>query len=111
MTSVKYYKDTQHEYITEFLNSISPKQQSKVIRIIHTIEEYGLTSANPHLKKIFNTPFWEIRILGKDNIRILYVSVILDEIILIHGFIKKTQKTPTKEIKIAMKRYQQLIDN
>lgn len=111
MTLVKYYKDTQHRYISEFLDSINTKQQSKVIRIITTIEKYGLTSANPHLRKIENTPLWEIRILGKDNIRIFYVSIISNEIILLHGFIKKSQKTPSNEIKIALKRYQQLIDN
>ena len=34
MTLVKYYKDTQHRYISEFLDSLNTKQQSKVIKIL-----------------------------------------------------------------------------
>lgn len=104
MTTVNYYRDTNHQYISEFLDKLNHQQQSKVIRIISTIEKYGLDSVNPHLRKVLNTPLWEIRILGKDNIRILYISLVKSEIVLLHGFIKKTQKTPSKEIQIALNR-------
>ena len=60
----------------------------------------------PHTKKLTGTPFWEIRILGKDNLRVVYISQVKDEVIVLHGFIKKSQKTPDKEIDIAFKRFQ-----
>lgn len=110
MTTVNYYHDNNHQYISEFLDKLNHQQQSKVIRLISTIEKYGLDSANPHLRKVLNTPLWEIRILGKDNIRIFYVSIIFNEIILLHGFIKKTQKTPPKEIQIALNRLNRYLD-
>jgi phage-related protein len=62
------------------------------------------------LKKISSTPFWEIRILGKDNARIFYITENQNTIILLHGFIKKTKKTPSKEIAITFKRYKDIID-
>lgn len=65
---------------------------------------YGLSTALPHLKKLTGSPLWEIRILGQDNIRILYVTIHQDSILLLHGFIKKTQKTPNREINTALKR-------
>ena len=110
MTNVNYYRDINHQYISEFLDKLNHQQQSKVIRIISTIEKYGLDSVNPHLRKVLNTPLWEIRILGKDNIRILYVSVIFNEIVLLHAFTKKTQKTPLKEIQIALNRLNHYLD-
>ena len=56
-----------------------------------------------------NYPLWEIRVLGKDNIRVLYTWRYKDTIILLHGFIKKKQKTPRKDINIAMSRYEELM--
>jgi len=66
---------------------------------------YGLSSLLPHVKKLTGTPLWEIRILGKDSIRILYVLIQEENVLVLHGFIKKTQKTPTKEIELATNRY------
>ena len=66
---------------------------------------YGLTSIIPHTKKLKGSPLWEIRIRGKDNIRILYVVHTENSIVVFHGFVKKTQKTSQKEIDIALERY------
>ncbi len=90
--------------IKEFITKLQLNQKIKVLRMIQLIDQYGLTTANPHLKKITSTPLWEIRILGKDNIRILYLINTPNSILLLHGFTKKTQKTPPKEIQTALKR-------
>jgi len=91
--------------IREFILSLQKNQQAKIRRILQLINDYGLTSANPHIKKLSGTPFWEIRILGKDNIRILYVASDINSILVLHGFNKKTQKMPIKELNIAFKRF------
>lgn len=89
--------------IKEFLDKRS-SAKLKALRILSHIEEYGLTTAIPHIKKLTGTPLWEIRILGQDSVRILYVSKAEKQILLLHAFEKKTDKTPTKEIKIALNR-------
>lgn len=66
-----------------------------------------MESVLPHTKKLSGTPFWEIRVLGRDNIRVIYIVQTEKTVIVLHGFIKKKQKTPTKEILIADKRYQE----
>lgn len=105
MTSVVYYTSVSGENpVKRFLESLQKIQKSKVFRIFQNIEMYGLSTALPHLKKLTGTPLWEIRILGQDNIRILYVTIHLDSILLLHGFVKKTQKTPNKEINTTLKR-------
>ena len=70
------------------------------------IEEYGIEAIPQHIKKIKNALFWEIRILGKDNIRLLFI-IEKSSVIILHAFLKKSQKTPLKELAIAKKRYNQ----
>jgi len=107
VAQVVYYLTPQSKNpVKEFIDSLSDKQKSKIFRIFSLIEEYGLCLAIPHIKKITGTPLWEIRILGRDNIRIIYVSVKNNRVLVLNGFVKKSQKIPEKEINIAMKRYQ-----
>jgi len=111
-TKVIYYSSpNQDNPFAKFLDSLEPHQQAKILRLIFQIENYGLISIIPHTKKLTGIPLWEIRILGKDNLRIIYITPINNLVVILHGFIKKTQKTPTKEINIALKRYRDWIDN
>lgn len=105
MTKIIYYTTASAESpAKKFIESLTKKQQRKVSRVISYIEEYGLTTAIPHLKKLTGTPLWEMRILGKDNIRVFYAILVFNSILLLHGFIKKSQQTPQKEIKKAVDR-------
>ena len=93
--------------ITDFLNK-HPKVKIKTFHIFLNIEKYGLIAILPHIKKLKNTPLWEIKIVGKESTRILYFSEKQNSIILLHAFVKKTQKTPQKEINIALNRLRKL---
>lgn len=52
---------------------------------------------------------WEVRSRLSDRIARLIFYVEDDEMILLHGFIKKTQKTPQQAIDLALKRKKQLV--
>src|SRR3989344_6495808 len=105
MTRIIYYTYSDgRNPIKDFLESLEKNKKAKVFRIFQYIELYGLSSVLPHLKKIIGTKLWEIRILGSDNIRILYIVVENNDILVLNGFVKKTQKTPTKELTIALDR-------
>jgi phage-related protein len=111
MTNILYYTTTSGQNpIDKFLNSLSGKQQAKILRVFQSIKEYGLQSILPHVKKLSGTPLWEIRILGQDNLRVIYVVPLQDTVLILHGFIKKTQKTPKKEIETALNRYYLSLD-
>lgn len=58
----------------------------------------------PHVKKLTGTPFWELRIVGSESVRVLYIAVTGKTFLLLHGFKKKKDKTPLKEIKVAENR-------
>lgn len=105
MVRIIYYLASSSENpVKTFIDSLQKQQKAKVFRIFQYMEIYGLVSVLPHIKKVTGTPLWEIRILGKDNIRIFYVSMSSENILLLHGFIKKTQKTPMREINITLER-------
>ena len=109
MTKVIFYTSIRGEnFVQKFIDGLEEVTQSKILRIVMAIQTYGLQAILPHVKKLSGTPLWEIRILGKDNIRIFYIVHHLDTVILLHGFIKKKQKTDFREIDIAVRRYEEI---
>jgi phage-related protein len=103
--SVIYYVSDSGEIpVRDFLDAAKPSLKTKALRILLHVSEYGLQSVIPHLKKLSGTPFWEIRILGTDSTRILFVTEINRQVVLLHAFYKKTQKTPQREISIVLNR-------
>lgn len=58
----------------------------------------------PHVKHLDGS-LWEIRVSGKSGIaRALYVTVIGKRVVILRVFMKKTQKTPRREIELARQR-------
>lgn len=88
--------------VIDFIESLELKPQTKIYNSIELLKEFGLHIELPHVKKITGTQLWELRILGSNSIRIIYVTIIDQTFLLLHGFRKKTQKTPHKEIKTAL---------
>ncbi len=87
--------------VQQFLDDLEIKAQSKVQDAIKMLREFGVRLGLPHVKKLTGTNLWELRIIGGDSIRVLYVAVAGRTFVLLHGFKKKKDKTPPKDIKIA----------
>lgn len=104
---IYYISTTGENPVKKFLDA-HPKAKLKALRILSYIEEFGLSYAIPHIKKLTGTPLWEIRILGEDSVRILYVTRQGKQILLLHAFMKKTDKTPKKEIDISLMRLSEI---
>lgn len=61
------------------------------------------------LSKHLESGLWELRIrLGIDILRIIYTFTKGQIIILLHGFIKKQEKTPAGELELARKRLKEI---
>lgn len=96
------YRNSSGDYpVQEFIDSLEIKAQSKVKDTIKLLQEFGIQLGLPHVKKITGTQLWELRIVGSDSARVLYVAMTGKTFVLLHGFKKKKDKTPPKEIKIA----------
>lgn len=104
---IYYVSSSGNSPVKDFLDA-NLKSKVKALRIFSNIEEYGLLSVIPHIKKLTGTSLWEIRILGEDSIRILYVTRSEKQILLLHAFVKKTNKTPLKEINVALIRLREV---
>ncbi len=100
-----YISESNDNPVKVFLNDLEERERGKILRVVKYIQEYGLDAVLPHVRKLTGIPLWEIRILGKDSIRIVYVVPYEQTVLLLHGFRKKAQKTPQREIRIAMERY------
>jgi phage-related protein len=102
---IDYYESPAgNKPVESFINSLEEKAQNKIVRTLELLEEFGITIGFPHAKRLIGTPLWELRILGSDSLRILYIAKEQKCFLLLHAFKKKTQKTEKKEIKIAIQR-------
>ncbi len=90
--------------VQDFIYSLELKAQAKIRNAIKLLEDFGIHLGRPHVKKLSATDLWELRIVGSDSVRILYIAVTGKKFVLLHGFKKKRQETPPKEIKIAKDR-------
>jgi len=91
--------------VEEFFDKLSDKQVEKVLWVLRIIRDIDFVPKE-YFKKLVNTDdIWEVRVKSGSNIfRILGFFYKSNTIILTNGFIKKTQKTPLKEIKLAQDR-------
>jgi phage-related protein len=97
--------------VKEFIDSLSTESKAKYVFIADLLEDYGLNVREPYVKPISGErKLFEIRIKDKSNIhRIFYFAFTGKKFILLHGFTKKTEKSPKDEIEIAKKRMQEFL--
>jgi len=75
------------------------------VRIVNLIEGHGLERVREPYVKHLEGPVWEMRMKGRDGIaRAAYVTATGQRVVVVHVFRKKTQKTPRREIDIALRR-------
>jgi len=78
------------------------------LHIVEMIEEYGPSLGKPYTAPLGDGLF-EIRAKGKEGIgRSLFSTIKGQEILILHSFIKKSQKIPKKEIDLARKRMKEV---
>ena len=76
---------------------------------LEEVEENGLAARGVRFRQI-QGKLWEIKIKAPSGgYRFLYGMVSKEDLIILHGFKKKIQKTPLKEIRIALKRLKEYL--
>ena len=77
-------------------------------KLTERIKLYGPNLGMPFTRPMGNGLF-EIRARGKEGIgRAFFCTTVGNKIIVLHAFIKKTKKTPQKELKIAHRRFREV---
>ena len=103
--SIYFYKDKNGkepvlEYIKDLLSKKDKNSRIKATKIqdyINILSEHGTRAGEPFIKHI-DGEIWELR---PQRDRIFFVAWVNDSFVLLHYFMKKTQKTPSKEIEQA----------
>ncbi len=98
--TIHYYDETVQDKIL----SLPKTLLAKYIQTTDLMIEQG-SNLGGNLTKQLDKGLYELRLKGKEGIaRVLYCTVINRKIVMLHSFVKKTQKTPKKELNIAKKR-------
>ncbi|HWS16335.1 MAG TPA: type II toxin-antitoxin system RelE/ParE family toxin [Candidatus Methylomirabilis sp.] len=88
--------------VKDFLDSLPGKIAQKVLWVLMVAEELDILPTTYFKKLVGSDDIWECRVqFGSNDYRILCFHEGGSVLVLTHGFMKKTQKTPAKEIERA----------
>ena len=94
--------------LQEYLYSFDKATISKIIKLMDMLEMFGEKIGMPYSRHISNN-LYELRIRGNREVRIFYCFY-NQGAVLVHAFVKKSQKTPQQEINIAVSRIKLLTE-
>jgi phage-related protein len=104
---IEYYSQKLEEEILKLPAGLL----ARYLRLTDLLVEFGSNLGLPHTRKI-ETGLFELRVKGREGIaRIFFCTKIGERIIVLHSFIKKSQKTPNREIETARKRKKEVLEN
>ena len=111
---VEMYEKTDGKMpVMDFIQSLEAKKQAKISREIDLLKKFGDELHYPHVDKIEGKKYDglnELRIKLATNIfRIFFFLPKDNTAILLHGIVKKTQKTPKKELDVALERMKEYL--
>jgi phage-related protein len=91
------------------VDALPQDMQTRFARITDLIRDLGLLAMREPYVKHLDGKLWEMRLKGQDGIaRSIYVTVTGERAVVLRTFIKKTQKTPRREIQTALARMKEI---
>ena len=99
-----YATDFGDKPVERFLSNLEPSARAKVVRSLEMLRMFPVVPAK-FWYKLSDQKLWSIRAEYAGNIyRILATTAKGNKVILLHGFQKKSQKTPKQDMEIAQQR-------
>ena len=91
------------------IEALPPALQARLLRLMEAVENVGLENLRePHVKHI-EGKLWELRAKASEGIaRGLYVTMTGRRVVVLHVFVKKSQKTPRNALETARERMKQV---
>lgn len=104
---VNFFQTARGDYpVKDFIEEQDKSTITRINLSIRLVIDYGPFLKPPDIKKL-QDKLYELRIPGKSSVRIFY-TIMKGEYFLLHVFMKKSQKTPAKELKIAIDRMRKI---
>jgi phage-related protein len=102
--SIIYYS----QEVQDDIMTLPATLQARYIGLTNRMLEFGPHLGLPHTDA-FGGGLFELRLKGAEGIaRVFFCTMVEQEIVMLHSFIKKTQKTPEKELKLAKQRMKEI---
>ena len=97
--------ETLNALVDEEIEALPADMRARLARLSGVIEQVGFEALPRDSVKHLEDKLWELRITGRDGIsRAIYVTAIGRRVVIVRVFIKKTQRTPPRELAIARQR-------
>jgi phage-related protein len=97
------------ESVESALSALPRDVRASFARIVALIQTHGLERVHEPYVKHLEGRLWEMRMKGKDGVaRAAYVTAKGHRVVVVHVFVKKTQKTPRREIEMALRRAEEV---
>jgi phage-related protein len=91
------------------ISALPADMRARLTRLANLVEQQGFEALPRDAVKHLENKLWELRITGRDGIsRAIYVTASGKRVVIVRAFIKKTQKTPPKELEIARQRAKEI---
>lgn len=101
--------ETWGKVVDSEIEALPPDIRARLRKYREGIEAFGPAALPPKHSKYMGDSLWELRLVGRDGIaRVFYVTAQAERVILLRAFVKKTQKTPQREIDLALLRMRSL---
>ena len=97
--------ETLNETVDAELAELPADMRARLVRISELIQQVDLPNVREPNVRHVRGQIWEIRLKGKaGSARALYVTAREHRVVIVRAFIKKTEKTPAREIDLALQR-------
>lgn len=95
--------------VRDELEALPSDMKARFRRIVEVIQNHGLEQVRePHVRHLEGR-LWEMRMTGRDGIsRAIYVTATGRRVVVVRVFVKKTEKTPRREIDLARQRAEEV---
>ena len=91
------------------IEALPTDMRARLSRLRSIIEEVGFGGLPHGNVKHLEEKLWELRITGRDGIsRAIYVTAAGRRVVIVRVFVKKTQKTPPRELELARQRAKEI---
>ena len=97
--------ETLNAIVDQEIAVLPADMRARLVQLTELIEQLGLQALPRDTVKHLEGRLWELRLTGRDGIsRAIYVTAAVRRVVIVRVFVKKTQKTPRRELELARQR-------
>ena len=102
---MRWTVETLNAAVDAEIKALPDDLRSRLVRLSNIIEQAGFQGLPRDAVKHLEGRLWELRITGRDGIsRAIYLTAAVQRVVIVRVFVKRTQKTPPRELDLARQR-------